>query len=364
MHPLWYRTAYEQGPPVPSPVAWQEALMIYDQQPCRSSKKGCSPCMKTGTDLHRLATYGWTPSQPLQQRVHPLQRAHHEQEVSLGPPHGVPADLPCLKMCTPPGKVAFPRTPARYVSPMAGVALMLEVDAGVGAVAGAPPAEPDAAARAPAEPKAVAAAPLEPEAVAVTPELVNGRVALKDRDEQPKPPGTKPNMHEVARMLREKMNADKLARKEERDALKVKEEQAAALKKKEEQEAGALAMEVATATAQKTVAVTGKAKAAPKKLVKVVAAKAAPKAAAKAAAKAVAKAVPSGSCPDDSLFYRGTAYHHVRYYKKSTVYLDAVRHQWRVKPCTGSRQTIRKSFKTNPKQAWEELVDLVRKLNP
>ena len=78
------------------------------------------------------------------------------------------------------------------------------VDAGVGAVAGAPPAEPDAAARAPAEPKAVVAAPLEPEAVAVTPELVNGRVALKDRDEQPKPPGTKPNMHEVVRMLREK----------------------------------------------------------------------------------------------------------------------------------------------------------------
>ena len=237
----------------------------------------------------------------------------------------------------------------------------MDVDAGVGAVAGAPPAEPDAAARAPAEPKAVAAAPLEPEAVAVTPELVNGRVALKDRDEQPKSP---PNMHEVARMLTEKMNADKLARKEEREKLKVKEEQAAALKKKEEQEAGALAMEVATATAQKTVAVTGKAKAAPKKLVKVVAAKAAPKAAAKAAAKAVAKAVPSGSCPDDSLLYRGTAYHHVRYYKKSTVYLDAVKHQWRVKPCTGSRKTISISFKTNPKQAWEEVVKILHKLNP
>jgi len=157
---------------------------------------------------------------------------------------------------------------------MAGVALMVEVDAGVGAVAGAPPAEPDAAARAPAEPNAVAAAPLEPEAVVATPELVNGFVALKYRDEQPRPPGTQPNMHEVARMLREKMNADRLARREGRDALKVKEEkQAAALKKKEETEAGALAMKVATATAQKTVAVTGKAKAAPKKLVKVVAAR-------------------------------------------------------------------------------------------
>ena len=236
----------------------------------------------------------------------------------------------------------------------------MDVDAGVGAVAGAPPAEPDAAARAPAEPKAVAAAPLEPEA---EPVAVH-RLALQDRDEQPKPPGTKPNMHEVARMLTEKMKADKLARKVEREKLKVKEEQAAALKKKEEQEAGALAMVVATATAQKTVAVTGKAKTAPKKLVKVVAAKAAPKAAAKAAAKAVAKAVPSGSCPDDSLFYRGTAYAQVRYYKDSTIYHDAVNHQWRVKPIAGSRQTIKKSFKTNPKQAWEELVDIVRKLNP
>ena len=242
----------------------------------------------------------------------------------------------------------------------------MDVNAGVGAVAGAPPAEPDAAARAPAEPKAVAAAPLEPEAVAVTPELVNGLVALKDRDEEPKPLGKKPHMHDVARMLREKMSADKLAAKERRDALKVtEEEQAAALKKKEEKEAAARAKAAPKATAQKTVAVTGKAKAAPKKLVKVVAAKAAPKAAAKAAAKAVAKAVPkSGSCPDDSLVYRGPAYHHVRFYKESTVYHDAVNHQWRVKPCTGSRQTIRKSFKTNPKQAWEELVNILRKLNP
>ena len=254
--------------------------------------------MKTG-DLHHLATYGWTPFQPLQHQAHQLQRAHHEQEVSLGPQHGVPADLPWLKMCTPPGKVALPRTPAPYVSPMAGGVLMLDVNAGVGAVAGAPPAEPDAAARAPAEPTAVAAAPLEPGAAAVTPVLVNGLAAITDRVEQPKPPGKGPNMADVATRIREKMIADKLAAKDRRDALKRKEEkEAAALKKKEEQEAGALAMEVATATAQKTVAVTGKAKAAPKKLVKVVAAKAAPKAAAKAAAKAVAKAVPkSGSCP-------------------------------------------------------------------
>jgi hypothetical protein len=248
---------------------------------------------------------------------------------------------------------------------MAGGVLMLDVNAGVGAVAGAPPAEPDAAARAPAEPKAAAAAPLEPEAVAVTPEIVNGLVAIKDQEEQPKPSGAKPHMHDVARMLREKISADKLAAKRQRDALKEKDDkQAAVLKKKEEKEAGALTTAAAKAAAQKVVAVTGKAKAAAKKLVKVVAAKAAPKAAAKAAAKAVAKVVPKvGSCPDDSLVYRGPVYAQVRYYKESTIYHDAGHHQWRVKPSTGSRQTIKKSFKTNPKQAWEELVDLVRKLN-
>ena len=138
-YPLWYATAYAAGPHVPSPVAWQEALMLYDQQPCRSTKKGCSPYMRTGSGLHQLASYGWTQSPPLQRMNQLQQRAHNEQEVPFGPQHGVPADLPWLKMCTPPRAVALPRTPAAYVSPMAGGVLMLDVNAGVGAVAGAPP---------------------------------------------------------------------------------------------------------------------------------------------------------------------------------------------------------------------------------
>ena len=94
---------------------------------------------------------------------------------------------------------------------------------------------------------------------------------------------------------------------------------------------------------------------------KAVAKAAAPKAAAKAARKAVAE---GGSRPDDSLVYRGPAYAQVRYYKDSTIYHDAIRHLWRVKPSCGSRKTYKKSFRTNPKKAWGELVDLVRKLNP
>jgi len=225
----------------------------------------------------------------------------------------------------------------------------LDVNAGVGAVAVAPPAAPDAAAQAPA--------------AAVTPGLVNGLPALTDRDEQPSPKGKKPNMGDVATKIREKMNADKLAANDRLDAVKKKD--ALLLKKREDKEAVAREKEAAKAAAQKTVAVTGKAKAAQTKLVKVVAAKAAPKAAAKAAAKAVAKAVPkSGYCPNDSLVYRGPGYHKVRYYKDSTVYHDAINHKWRVKPCTGSRKTIGKCFKTNPKQAWEEVVKILRKLNP
>ena len=72
-----------------------------------------------------------------------------------------------------------------------------------------------------------------------------------------------------------------------------------------------------------------------------------------------------GSCPgDDSLAYRGTAYATKRKYKDSTIYHDSKNNQWRAKPLTGSRQTMKKSFLTNPKQAWAELVVLVRNLNP
>ena len=97
---------------------------------------------------------------------------------------------------------------------------MMDVNTGVGTVAGAPALQPDAAALAPvvqalvevaasAEPNAAAAALLEPEAAAVTPELVNGLVAIKDQESQLKPSGAKPHMHDVATMLREKIIADK-----------------------------------------------------------------------------------------------------------------------------------------------------------
>ena len=236
---------------------------------------------------------------------------------------------------------------------------MMDVPGG-GAEAGAQAKQQDAAAPAPvaealvavaasAEPNAAAAAPLVSEAAAVAPGLVNGLIAIKDQEPHLKQ-GAKPQMHDVAKMLREKILVDKLGAKRQRDALKEKEQkQAAALKKKEEKEAKAVP--------QKAAAVTGKAKAAAKKLVKVDAAKATDKAAAKVVRK-------GGSCPDDSLVYRGPLYAKVRYYKQSTIYHDAVNQKWRVKPSAGSRETIKKSFKTNPKRAWAELVDIVRKLNP
>ena len=354
-HPSWYQTAYARGPPIPSPVPWQEALLMYAQQPCRSTKLGCSAFMRSRTDVSQLASYGWSPS--LQMRMNQLQL----QDTSFGPQNGGPADLPWLKICTPQRQVAVPEEKAPCVPPAAGGGvLMMDINTGGGAVAGAPALQPDAAALAPvvqapddvaasAEPNAAAAAPLGPEAAAVTPRLVNGLIAIKDQEPQLKPSAAKPQMHNVAMMLREKILADKLEAKRQRDALKEKEQkQAEALKKMEEKEA--------KAAPQKAAAVTGKAKAAAKKLVKVDAAKATHKAAAKVVPK-------GGSCPDDSLVYRGPAYAQVRYYKQSTIYHDAINHQWRVKPITGSRQTIKKSFKTNPKQAWEELVCLVRKLN-
>ena len=111
---------------------------------------------------------------------------------------------------------------------------MMDVDTGGGTVAGAPALQPDAAALAPvvqalvevaasAEPNAAAAAPLGPEAAAVTPRLVNGLVAIKDQEPQLKPSGAKPQMHDVATMLRDKNLADKLEAKRQRDALKEKE---------------------------------------------------------------------------------------------------------------------------------------------
>ena len=113
--------------------------------------------------------------------------------------------------------------------------LMVDVDAGGGAVAGAPALQPLTAALAPvvdatteasapaAEPNAAAAASLGPGAAAVTPRLVNGLIAITDQEPQLKPPAAKPKMHDVATMLREKLLADKLEAKTQRDALKEKE---------------------------------------------------------------------------------------------------------------------------------------------
>ena len=111
---------------------------------------------------------------------------------------------------------------------------MIDVNTGAGTVAGAPAVQPDAAARAPlvkalvevaasAEPNAAAAALLEPEAAAVTPELVNGLAAIKDQELQLQPSGAKLQMHDVAKMLREKILADKVEAKRQRGALKEKE---------------------------------------------------------------------------------------------------------------------------------------------
>ena len=231
-YPLWHATAYEAGPPVPSPVAWQVALMMYDQQPCRSTKGGCSPYMRSATEAKQLANYGWTS--PPEQRMNQLQRAHHMQEMSFGRPGT--ADLPWLKICTPQRQVAVAGMQTAGVSPLAadGGVMMMDVNTGVGAVAGAPVLEPNAAAPAPVvqalvgvaasvEPNAAAPAPVGPEAAAVTPELVNGLAAIKDQELQLQPSGAKLQMHDVAKMLREKLLADKVEAARKREALKDKE---------------------------------------------------------------------------------------------------------------------------------------------
>ena len=112
---------------------------------------------------------------------------------------------------------------------------MMDVDAGGGAVAGAPALQPLTAALAPvvdatteasapaAEPHAAAAASPGPGEAAGPPSLVNGLIAIKDRDSQLTPPGAKLQMATVAAMLRQKINADKVASKKQRDALKEKE---------------------------------------------------------------------------------------------------------------------------------------------
>ena len=162
----------------------------------------------------------------------------------------------------------------------------------------------------------------------------------------------KPSMADVAAMLRDKLDHDKADAKSKKDAEKKKIAEApgdsGGAKKVVVVKGKGVVAASPKAGAKKVVAAKGKAEPHPKVL----------------ATKGCPEVSKGGSCPDDSLAYRGPAYAKVRYYKASTIYHDAGNHQWRVKPRTASRQTIKKSFKTNPKQAWEELVEIVRKLNP
>ena len=242
---------------------------------------------------------------------------------------------------------------------------MMDVNAGVGAVAGAP-AVGDAAAGDPMQPKAAAPAPgvaalfgvaarkapapvvapvpVGPEAAAVTPVLLG--IATINEQEVPAQVEAKLKMGDVAKMLREKTDADKVESARKRDALKKAAAKTSAPVKQVVAAKGKAAS--AKAGAKKVVAAKGKAEPHPKVL----------------AIKNCPEVSKGGSCPDESLAYRGPAYAKVRYYKESTIYHDAGNHQWRVKPSCGSRQTIKIGFKTNPKQAWANLVETIRKLNP
>ena len=169
-------------------------------------------------------------------------------------------------------------------------------------------------------------------------------------------------MGEIGNMLRQKIVSDKADaarnRKEDADAKKAEE----AAKKAVAAKASAPEKKAETAKASAPAKAKGKAASANRGAKKVVAAKG------KAEPHTFPKVAPDvskgGSCPDDSLVYRGPSYDKVRYYKNATIYHDVGRSVWRLKAATGSRRTIKKSFKTNPKQAWAELVDVIRKMNP
>ena len=327
--------------------------------------------------MKQLASVGW--ASPPVTKMNQYQRAQHMQNVSFGPQppaqQNEPTEFPWLKMCTPPRQVAVPGAQAAGVSPpaVAGGMVIMDVHAGVASVVGAPvvadaaagaPMQPNAAALAPGVTALVGVAPRQ-EAAVVTPVMQHGVVAIRDQ-EAPAP--KRIQMQDVAKMLREKIVDDKAEAKSKRDALKAAETATAT---------------AATATAKTATAGTAKASA-PVETAKTAKASAPAKATGKAASAktgakigvaAKAKCEPhrlpkvvapaGGSCPgDDSLAYRGTAYATVRYYKNSTIYLDSKNCLWRLKPSFASRTTHKKSFKVNPKQAWAELVTLIRKLNP
>jgi hypothetical protein len=52
------------------------------------------------------------------------------------------------------------------------------------------------------------------------------------------------------------------------------------------------------------------------------------------------------------------------YFGKSTIYIDRGNKLWRIKPCTGSRACIVRSFKVaEPKAVWKEVASVVARLN-
>ena len=161
-HPLWYATAYSGGPPVPSPVEWQDALLMYDGQPCRSTKAGCTPYMRPEVHSKQLSVYGW----PDGLRMNQLQRVQHMQDMSLAQ-HQEPAELPpWLKLNVPQRQAAVPGMQVAGVAPpsVGGGVVMMDVHPGLGAVAGAStvvgtPVLEDAAAAAPTQPADAAPAP-------------------------------------------------------------------------------------------------------------------------------------------------------------------------------------------------------------
>ena len=369
-YPLWYATAYGDGPPVASPVAWQVALLMYDGQPCRSTRAGVSPYMKGELHQKQMSLLGSAyPNAPVPVRMNQLQRAQHMQDMTLGPQQE-PADLPWLKFCGPQRQVAVPGMQATGVAPqaVAGGVVMMDVHAGLEGLAGARCGDAAAAEVAPA-PGVTALFGLAPgndpvmeqEDAAVPPVMQPGLVALEDA-KVPGPlvavaaPTSKSiGMTAVAHMFREKHAADKVEAARKRIAEKEKETKDAIKAAKAE-----LAKEGLLPITK------GKAASAKKEAKKVVAAKVKAEPAAKVKAEPrpkVPDASPSSSSTDDSLAYRGTSYSKVRFYKKSTIYHDVGRQVWRVKPYLGSRSTIKKSFKANPKQAWAELVEVIREMN-
>ena len=427
LFPLWHATAYADGPPVPSPLTGQIAVLVYDEQPCRSTKTGCSPEMKSSAAMKTLCTFGWNPQQRVQQQMlehqHMLQRQQMQQQSDMrddshhDSSSRFDQDYSWLKLCPPRhmgsqmvqagGKGVGTRAAGGWNSggepdvlmdfeqPVDGKAaaatpaVQFPAAAVVPVVVAPPPVrfelpgqpvqalgdKTDSAAFAPEAPASAAPVVAALASAAPVPAVPPASAALVLAAPALATPGkNKPAMADVALMLRGKLEEEKAKRAE--DAKKEKDKaNKEGDSKKNAGEAGVAKKGAEAAIIVKKSKTTEQAKAKPPcKKVGIVAKKGktqepAPtkshkKILAVADSPAARGSCPAGgSCPDDSLAYRGPSYSKVRYYKDSTIYHDAGRKVWRVKPCQGSRRTIKKSFSTNPKKAWEELVVTIRSLN-